>query len=58
MADMAKSATCLPIHTPQIGASNHDTSSMPTVHCALFKMTAATCRGDFEVAEGLFFEIQ
>ena len=24
----------------KIGASNHDTSSMPTVHCALFKMAA------------------
>ena len=26
---------------PEVGASNHDTSSMPTVHCALFKMAAA-----------------
>ena len=41
MADMAKSATCLPIHTAEIGASSHATSSMPTVHCALFKMAAA-----------------
>ena len=41
MADMVKSATCLPIHTAELGASNHDTSSMPTVHCALFKMAAA-----------------
>ena len=41
MADMAKSATCLPIHTADIGARNHATSSMPTVHCALFKMAAA-----------------
>ena len=42
MADMAKSATCfIPIHTPEIGASNYATSSMPTVHCALFKMAAA-----------------
>ena len=41
MADMAKSATCfIPIHTAEIGASNHATSSMPTVHCALFKMAA------------------
>ena len=37
MADMAKSATCLPM----IGASNHATSSMPTVHCVLFKTAAA-----------------
>ena len=29
------------IHTAELGASNHDTSSMPTVHCALFKMAAA-----------------
>ena len=41
MADMAKYATCLPIHTAEIRASNHATSSMPTVHCALFKMAAA-----------------
>ena len=41
MADMAKSATCSPIHTAEIGASNHATSLMPTVHCALFKMAAA-----------------
>ena len=41
MADMAKSATCLPIHTAEIGASNHDSSSMPTVHCAQFKMAPA-----------------
>ena len=41
MADMAKSATCLPIHTAEIGASNHATSSIPTIHCALFKMAAA-----------------
>ena len=42
MADMAKSATCLPVHTVEIGASNHDiiTSSKPTIHCALFKMAA------------------
>ena len=40
MADMAKSATCLPIHTAEIGASNHTTSSMPTVHSVLFKMAA------------------
>ena len=45
MADMAKSSTCLPNYlefiTAELGASNHDTSSMPTVHCALFKMAAA-----------------
>ena len=42
MADMAQSATCLPIHTAEIvRVSNHATSSMPTVHCALFKMAAA-----------------
>ena len=41
MADMAKFPTCLPIHTAEIGASNHATPSMPTVHCALFKMAAA-----------------
>ena len=44
MADMAKSATRLSNsykYTAEIGASNHDTSSMPTVHCALFKMAAA-----------------
>ena len=41
MADKAKSATCLRIHTAEIGASNHATSSIPTVHCALFKMAAA-----------------
>ena len=29
------------IHRAKIAASNHDTSSMPTVHCALFKMAAA-----------------
>ena len=29
------------IYTAELGASNHDTSSMPTVHCALFKMAAA-----------------
>ena len=38
---MAKSATCLPNYQAELGASNHDTSSMPTVHCALFKMAAA-----------------
>ena len=41
MADMAKSVTCLPIHTAELGASNRNTSSMPTVHCVLFKMAAA-----------------
>ena len=41
MTDMAKSVRCLPIHTAEIGASNHDASSMPTVHCMLFKMAAA-----------------
>ena len=29
------------IHGAEIGESNHDTSSMPTVHCTLFKMAAA-----------------
>ena len=28
------------LSTAELGASNHDTSSMPTVHCALFKMAA------------------
>ena len=28
------------IHTEEIGASNHETSSMPKVHCALLKMAA------------------
>ena len=41
MADMVKSATCLPIYTAEIGASNHATSSMPTVDCVQFKMAAA-----------------
>ena len=41
---MANSATCLPNYLEseaELGASNHNTSSMPTVHCALFKMAAA-----------------
>ena len=41
MPEMAKSTTCSPIHTAEIGARNHDTSSMPTAHCALFKMAVA-----------------
>ena len=32
MADMAKSATCLPnYHTAELGASNHDTSPIPVL---------------------------
>ena len=43
---MAKSAAYMftklsRIHRAEIGESNHDTSSKPTVYCALFKMAAA-----------------
>ena len=39
---MAKCETCLPNYLKfiEIGVSSHETSSMPTVHCALFKMAA------------------
>ena len=41
------------IHTAEIGASYLETSSMSTVHCALFKIAAA---GIFEEDERLLFE--
>ena len=38
---MVKSGACLSNYLEFIGVSNHDQSSMPTVHCALFKMATA-----------------
>ena len=52
MADIANSATCLGIYTGDVGANNHDTLSMLTVHCAL----QDGGRGNFEVAERPLFE--
>ena len=50
MADMAKSATCfIPIHTAEIGAS------VINAHSPLRAIQDGG-RGNYEEAEGLFFE--